>query len=151
MLQTEEWHMKQIVAKKILDGVYRLEYGGVTVDAVRQPDLYFVISLDGKEHKGYLKQLKDILQRHVDGDAPGPQPEPPVAHEEEGIREQHTPQVGTAGELVAENDKFEIRVHMANIRFPSSEGYAIINKATREQRGWVRDRSRALELLASQS
>lgn len=57
------------------------------------------------------------------------------------------PVVGTDGELVAEKNGYEIRVHSPNKRFPYTDGYALIETATRIQSGWMKDRSRALQAL----
>lgn len=40
---------------------YELRCGEAVVEAVRQPDLYFIIECAGKKHKGYLKNLKKIF------------------------------------------------------------------------------------------
>ena len=148
-----------------------------TVLANRQPDLYFVIELSGEKHKGYLKDLKAKFLEWAQGpqeSAPIVVPEKPVdlgaiiesrqregkpgkAHARtyvsEGSRvypdeeEAPLPKVEAAGELVGENSTHEVRPQRASKRFPYTEGYAIIDKATRLQRGWAKDKSRAIEIM----
>jgi hypothetical protein len=60
----------------VTDGEYELSLGEQKVLAKRQPDLYFVIALDGKQHKGYLKDLKSTFATWVSGEEP---PAPSVA------------------------------------------------------------------------
>jgi hypothetical protein len=160
---------------------YTLSLDGKSVFAERQPDLYFVIDLDGQKHKGYLKNLKDVFSAWAQGVPAGATVAVDIENQEVDLvaevvedkiangvgrkRKKYTsegsnvatdedqddplPIIGTDAELVGEDDTREIRVHTPSKRFPYPDGYAMIEKATRIQHGWTKDRSRALESLKS--
>jgi hypothetical protein len=83
---------------RLEDGVYEFRFGDKMVKAVRLPDLYFVIELDGVKHKGYLKDLKLKFLVWAQGGAveampakrprgPAPEPEAPAAAGSTAVRE----------------------------------------------------------------
>jgi hypothetical protein len=63
-----------VKTRGIEDGVYELSIGTgsskKSVRAVRQPDKYFQIELDGKLFKGYLKDIKETFASWAQGAAP---------------------------------------------------------------------------------
>lgn len=59
--------MDTVKNTRVADGKYQFTYKGKTVEAERQPDLYFIIILGGTKHKGYLKDLKAKFAAFIDG------------------------------------------------------------------------------------
>lgn len=76
---------------------------------------------------------------------------PPTSIEIESDEDEPLPVVGRDGELVAEKNGYEVRVHIRNKRFPYTDGYALIETATRIQWGWTKDRGRAIAELEDKS
>jgi hypothetical protein len=72
---------------------YTLSYGGKSAEAVRRPDLYFDLELDGVKHKGYLKGLKDIFFAWAEGNPVQAQGKPAKA----GVREVEEEPAGRGG------------------------------------------------------